>query len=89
MIAEYYVNQKYQFSIVTSAKNMINALNKSNEWVLIKYDRNICGNNKSEIDYKRKSMRSNCKVASFKYVGKDGKIWRREKDVIKNKKKNR
>lgn len=68
-IAKYYHNLHYEFSIVTSAKNMIYALRKSNKWTMIRYSVNNCSSNKNAIDYKRKSMRSNCKTASFMYKG--------------------
>lgn len=66
-IAERYKKQGYQFSIVTSAKNMINALNKSDKWQMTRYSANKCSSNKSAIDYKRKSMRNNCKTGGFFY----------------------
>lgn len=66
-IAQHYTKMGYDFSIVTSAKNLIYALNKSNEWLLQRYSANNCSSNKSAIDYKRKSMRSQCKTASFFY----------------------
>ena len=67
IIAEHYTKQGYDFSIVTSAKNLIYALNKSNDWLLQRYSANKCSSNKSAIDYKRNSMRSQCKTASFFY----------------------
>lgn len=66
-IAKRYTAQGYDFSIVTSAKNLIYALNKSNDWLLQRYSANKCSSAKSAIDYKRGSMRSNCKTASFFY----------------------
>lgn len=66
-IAKYYVNKGFDFSIVTSAKNLIYSLNNSNNWILQRYSANNCSSQKSAIDYKRKSMRSNCKTASFFY----------------------
>lgn len=68
-IAKRYWAQGCDFSIVTSAKNMIAALNKSPNWVLIRYGVNDCSSVKSAIDYGRKSIRSNCKTASFFYKG--------------------
>lgn len=65
IVAQYYHDLHYKFSIVTSAKNMINALRKSDKWVMTRYDTNKYSTNKSAIDYKRKSMRKNCKTASF------------------------
>ena len=69
-IAEHYRNLHFEFSIVTSAKNMISALKKSKQWIMIRYSVNKCSSNKSAIDYKRSSMRSNCKTASFMYKGR-------------------
>ncbi len=66
-IAKYYTNMGYDFSIVTSAKNMIMALKKSEKWAMIRYNVNRCASNKSAIDNNRKSMRNNCKTASFMY----------------------
>lgn len=66
-IARMYVKEGYDFSIVTSAKNLIYALNKSPEWLLQRYSANKCSSAKNAIDYKRGSMRSNCKTASFFY----------------------
>ena len=67
IIAEHYTKQGYDFSIVTSAKNLIYALNKSNDWLLQRYSAENCASKKSSIDYKRKSIRKNCKTASFFY----------------------
>ena len=36
-IAKLYINQGYDFSIVTSAKNLINALRKNDKWILSAY----------------------------------------------------
>lgn len=66
-IAEYYKQQGYDFTIVTSAKNMINALRRSDKWVMTRYIVNNCISNKSVIDCHRKSMRSDCKTGGFKY----------------------
>ena len=67
VIAEYYVHAGYDFSIVTSAKNFIHKLDKSNKWMCIRLSVNKCSSAKSAIDYKRASMRSKCKTASFMY----------------------
>lgn len=66
-IADYYTEHGYAFSIVTSAKNMINALNRSPKWRMKRYSAEHCGSKHSKIDYKRKSIRGNCKTASFFY----------------------
>lgn len=65
IIAKYYTKKGYDFSIVTSAKNLIYALQKNNNWILIRYFSLQCSSSKSAIDYNRKSIRSNCKTASF------------------------
>lgn len=70
-VAKMYHSQGYEFSIVTSAKNMIHALQRSSEWTLIRYSTNKCVSNKSAIDYNRKSIRKNCKTATFVYTSKE------------------
>lgn len=60
MIAQYYKENGFDFRIVTSAKNMIHALNKSKHWKMVRWSVNKCNNNKSRIDNNRKSMRDNC-----------------------------
>ena len=72
-VAGIYASKGFEFSIVTSAKNMISSLNRSRNWQMIRYSVNKCSSNKSAIDYKRPSMRSNCKTASFMYIGEHGK----------------
>lgn len=68
-IAKIYIDKGYDFSIVTSAKNMIHALNKSQHWKMTRYSAENCVSEKSAIDYKRKTIRKNCKTAAFMYVG--------------------
>lgn len=70
-IAKLYAN--YDFTIVTSAKNMIYALNKSEKWICIRLSVNKCSSNKNAIDWLRKSMRSKCKTASFMFRGENGR----------------
>ena len=66
IIAEHYTKQGYDFSIVTSAKNLIHALNKSNDWLLQRYSSNH--KSKSEkAQYKQDCIRGRCKTASFFY----------------------
>ena len=67
IIANLYVSQKFDFSIITSAKNLIQALYKRNDWVMIRYSASPCSNKENAIDFNRKSMRSNVKTASFYY----------------------
>ena len=69
VIAEHYHSKGYDFSIVTSAKNLAHSLNHNKQWALIRYGVNKCSSNKSVIDSNRKSMRSKCKTFSFFYLG--------------------
>lgn len=66
-MAKHYTAEGYDFSIVTSAKNLIYALKKSNDWLLQRYSASSSSNSKLAIDHKRKSMRTQCKTASFFY----------------------
>lgn len=74
-IAEIYTNEGWTFTIVTSAKNLIWKLANSNEWTMKRFGVNKCSSNKNAIDYKRKSMRSKNKTASFE---KRNNIWQNE-----------
>ena len=69
IVADIYSRMGYQFTIVTSAKNMIAALRRSDKWIMIRWSINKCGSERCLIDYKRPSMRSQCKTASFFYKG--------------------
>ena len=60
IVADYYKRLGFDFRIVTSAKNMIHALNKSNKWKMVRWSVNRCNSNKSRIGGNRKSMRNNC-----------------------------
>ena len=64
-IAEYYVKQNYDFSIITSAKNLINALRKSDKWCMYAYDKSQQSKT-GTIDNHRK-LRSECYTARFMY----------------------
>ena len=64
-VANYYGSKGFDFSIVTSAKNLISKLANSNEWIMTKIGVQRCSSKKSAIDYNRPSMRTNCKTASF------------------------
>lgn len=67
VIAKMYQQNGKQFTIVTSAKNMISSLRRSPNWELARYSTNKCMSEKSKIDYPRTSVRTNCKTASFFY----------------------
>lgn len=68
VVAEYYKQQGFDFTIVTSAKNMIHALNISDKWILTRWNVNRCSSSKSAIDNRRPSMRTNCRTAGYRYV---------------------
>ena len=65
IVGEYYLREGYDFSIVTSAKNLIYALNNSKQWLLQRYSATNSSSNKNAIDYNRDSLRKQCKTASF------------------------
>lgn len=65
-IAEIYAG--YDFRITTSAKNLIHALNKNNNWRLTDYGR--MKTSKGFKESMKKSFRGNVKTASFVYVSK-------------------
>lgn len=67
IVADIYARQGFDFTIVTSAKNFIMKLSKSDKWKMIRIGYNKYSSKKNARDYKRKSMRNNCKTASFKY----------------------
>ena len=66
-IAKMYSEKGYDFSIVTSAKNLICALQRDSRWIMIRYGVNGCSSKKNAIDYNRKTIRRTCKTASFFY----------------------
>lgn len=68
-IAKKYHDEGWDFDIVTSAKNLIFALNRNRHWKLIFLGRRNCGSEKCKIDRNRKSMRNKCTTASFRYIG--------------------
>ena len=70
IVAKYYTSLGFDFSIKTSAKNLIHSLQKSNDWCFASYGKSGCSSMASAIDYKRKSLRTDCKTASFFYKKK-------------------
>lgn len=61
----------YDFTITTSAKNLINALNKSQYWCFKRYGR--CKKGQTFKKSFVKAYRGNVKTASFLYVHKNKK----------------
>lgn len=64
-VSEMYVAQGYDFSIVTSAKNMIASLHKSDKWVLVMYGISPQSTRPGSRDFCRASLRQNVKTARF------------------------
>lgn len=64
LIAEYYSKIGNDFCIVTSAKNFIYSLKKSDKWIMYGYKRSRKGN--GPIDGNRK-IRDNCYTGRFMY----------------------
>lgn len=69
IIAQYYVSLGFDFSIVTSAKNIVHKLYNSKSWRLGHIGASNCNCPKSKIDYMRTSVRTQCKTARFMYIG--------------------
>ena len=70
-VADIFVNKGFDFSLVTSAKNLIIKLSQSKEWRCCDIGVSNCSSQKSSIDYKRKSMRK-AKTARFRKIKKGG-----------------
>ncbi|HER4685605.1 TPA: GNAT family N-acetyltransferase [Streptococcus pyogenes] len=70
-IANYYDQADFDFRIVTSAKNLIYALNKNPNWKLKSYEKGKTPTGKSAIKQLAKHARINVKIASFLFVKKD------------------
>ena len=64
-VAEQYVKDNYDFSIITSAKNMIYALRKSNKWCMYRYSW-VKNNESSKISKKTRDAYT----AAFMYKRK-------------------
>ena len=67
-LAEYYKSKGWDLSIVTSAKNMIMSLRRNPNWFMVRYGVNRIPQS-GNIECNRTSIRTNCKTASFQYVG--------------------
>lgn len=66
IMAEYYIKDNYDFSIVTTAKNLIASLKKSDKWCLFRYNKHRkVFSESSKIDKNRKLRE--CVTASFVY----------------------
>lgn len=65
VVAEMYSKQGYDFSIITSAKNLINALRKSEKWCMYSYSKSKSESSSSTL--KKRKVRSECYTGRFMY----------------------
>ena len=63
-VARHYIEQGFDFTIVTSAKNIIGALKRSDDWLCTRYGVSEPSNVPATISAK---TRNTCKTASFKF----------------------
>ena len=68
VIAKIYRSEGWDFSIVTSAKNLITKLYSDNNWLLCSCDYAHRPTTDS-IEMRSKTLRTNCKTASFRFRG--------------------
>lgn len=66
-IADFYSKQGFDFRIVTSAKNLIYALNRNKKWLLKRYEKLKMPDGRANESLK-KTIRTNVKTASFLFV---------------------
>lgn len=67
-VSELYAKQKYQVTIITSAKNLILGLQKDNHWACTHYGKFVIGNETADAGLKKSSSK-NRRTASFIYKG--------------------
>ena len=67
-IGKIYLENGFDFRIVTSAKNLIYALNKSKKWTLKSYQKGHEVSTKSRFKKMNDTVRKNIKIASFLFV---------------------
>lgn len=68
VVADFYKKDGFDFRIVTSAKNLINALNKSVSWKVERYEKGKEVSTKSRYKEMNKTVRKNVKIASAKFI---------------------
>lgn len=66
-IANLYTNKGYDFSIITSAKNLISALRKSDKWCMYAYEKNKPESVSSSVKFGKRKLRSECYTGRFMY----------------------
>lgn len=63
IVSDHYLAEGFDFTIVTSAKNMVHALKRSNEWKCIRFNESKCSSKKGTINFN--NSRTGVKTASF------------------------
>lgn len=67
-IAELYTKQNYDFSIITSAKNLISSLRKSDKWLMYAYAKSKPESiSSSLVKFGKRKLRSECYTGRFMY----------------------
>lgn len=64
-IAEMYAKDGYDFSIITSAKNLINSLRRSDKWIMYAYAKSKPESNSSSLG--KRKVRFECYTGRFMY----------------------
>lgn len=67
-IADFYAKQGFDFRIVTSAKNLIYALNRNKKWALQRYEKSELPKGETANKALKRNVRTNVKTASFLFV---------------------
>lgn len=83
-IADMYAKQGYEFTITTSAKNLISKLSKSKQWVMTRMGTAAKPGSGAQKRIKS-THRDNCKTAAFRYDGEGVAAERAERrEVVKS-----
>lgn len=61
------IQADFDVKLEHSNERFVGDIEMPNDWLLQRYSVNNCSSKKSAIDYKRNSMRNQCKTASFFY----------------------
>lgn len=67
-IAKKYTNEGFDFRLITSAKNLIYALNKNENWILQKYEKNKIITSKTGMKLLNNTIRKNVKTGTFLFA---------------------
>lgn len=67
-VADFFTKQGFDFRIVTSAKNLIYALNRNKNWSLQRYEKGKMPKGETAKEELKRHARTNVKIASFLFV---------------------